>query len=102
MEQIDTTTYGKESIAKMECTLTNLVAILKWAFEQVKFVENQDVVVALGNTGCGKSTMFTSLIYGSQALELKQLQETVLEKTKNGPPKEKISKRWIIERKAAF
>lgn len=96
------TTYNKESIAKMECTLTNLVSILRWAFEQVKVVANQDVVVALGNTGCGKSTMFTSLIYGSSALELKQLEEAVKEKQKNGPPKEKIAKRWIIERKPDF
>lgn len=68
----------------MECTLTNLVSILKWAFEKVKCVEGQDVVVALGNTGCGKSTMFTSLIYGSDALELKILEEKVQERTRDG------------------
>ena len=69
--------FSKESIAKMECSLTNLVKILKWAFEKVKVIEGEDVVVALGNTGCGKSTMFTSLILGPEALELKKLEETV-------------------------
>ena len=64
----------------MECTLSNLVSILAWAFEKVKCVEEQDVVVALGNTGCGKSTMFTSLIFGTEALELKVLQQKVQEK----------------------
>ena len=77
MDNITTESYGKESIAKMECTLANLVSILRWAFEQVRCVQNQDVVVALGNTGCGKSTMFTSLICGSQVLERKQLEEKV-------------------------
>lgn len=83
----------------MECSLTNLVGILKWAFEKVKCVEGQDVVVALGNTGCGKSTMFTSLIYGSDALELKVLEETVKEKMRDGTFQEKIAKRQVIELK---
>lgn len=95
----NTPSYGKDSIAKMECTLTNLVSILKWAFEKVKCVENQDVVVALGNTGCGKSTMFTSLIYGSDALELKVLKETVKEKTRNGEEIEREAERQVIELK---
>lgn len=98
MDSGEVNPYGKESIAKMECTLANLVSILRWAFEQVRCVQNQDVVVALGNTGCGKSTMFTSLIYGSQVLERKQLEETVRQTS----GQERISRRWVIERKLEF
>ena len=69
--------YDKASIAKMECTLEHLVDILKWAFDLVKVVKDQDVVVALGNTGCGKSTMFTSLIHGPEALEIQKKEEEI-------------------------
>jgi len=33
--------------------------------------------VALGNTGCGKCTMFTSLIHGPEALEIQKKEEEI-------------------------
>ena len=32
-------------------------------------LKDGDLIVAIGNTGCGKSTMLTSLIYGCDSLK---------------------------------
>ena len=37
-------------------------------------LENKDIIVGLGNTGCGKSTMLTSLVYGTEALVNKEME----------------------------
>ena len=42
--------------------------------EQLKKSESC-LVLAFGSTGCGKSTMFTSLIEGSQSLVLAKVEE---------------------------
>lgn len=31
-------------------------------------LQNGDLIITIGNTGCGKSTMLSSLIYGTDAL----------------------------------
>ena len=56
----------------MKCNLTNLIEILKrvkqYIIEEVPNLKYGDLIVAIGNTGCGKSTMLSSLIYGTEAL----------------------------------
>jgi putative ribosome biogenesis GTPase RsgA len=48
-------------------TLKNVVSVCKEVFKtsQVEEANDKEIVVALGNPGCGKSTMFTSLVYGA-------------------------------------
>lgn len=53
----------------MECTLVNLAMVLKKVFERLNAAENADLVLAIGNTGCGKSTMLTSIVFGPGHLE---------------------------------
>jgi len=56
----------------MTCSLENIVAILEQAFKSLEFLNDKNIILAVGNTGCGKSTMLTSLMYGPEALELKK------------------------------
>jgi ABC-type dipeptide/oligopeptide/nickel transport system ATPase component len=34
-------------------------------------VQDKSLLLSIGNTGCGKSTMMTSLMFGTKALEVK-------------------------------
>ena len=49
-------------------TLDNIVDILEAVLIKIKDfetkIQNDTLVVAIGNTGTGKSTMLTSLVYG--------------------------------------
>ena len=45
--------------------------LLEEAIEALKILKDEDVVLVLGNTGSGKSTMLSSLIYGPDTLEEK-------------------------------
>ena len=49
-----------------EFTLKDVVAACKDVFtaSDVEKANDKEIVVALGNPGCGKSTMFTSLAFG--------------------------------------
>ena len=76
----------------MPCTLGNLIEILKRAqnyiLEHVPNLSEGSLIIAIGNTGCGKSTMLTSLIYGTESL-----QETRIEDP------ERKNKKLVIEQK---
>ena len=61
----------KEKVKKLKCNLVNLYRVLQVAFEKLGPAKDANLVVAVGNTGCGKSTMLTSILYGSDALEKK-------------------------------
>ena len=51
--------------------LNDMVDCLRSAKEHLEFLQDGVVVLVLGNTGCGKSTMLSSLVYGPQNLVLK-------------------------------
>lgn len=65
----------KEEIQKLKFTINNLIKVVNNAYHQISpFLDqlrnkNYCLVLAIGNTGCGKSTMFTSLIDGPESLE---------------------------------
>ena len=65
---------SKESISSLPLTLENLMNVLKQAYEYLdnvglsKNASQNNLIVAIGNTGCGKSTMLTSLVYGPESL----------------------------------
>lgn len=52
--------------------LTDMVDYLTLAKEQLDILCDGNVVLILGNTGCGKSTMLSSLVYGPENLFLRQ------------------------------
>lgn len=43
--------------------------VLQGVIESFQFMNDENIVLAIGNTGSGKSTLFVSLIYGVDALE---------------------------------
>lgn len=95
---------NKEVVSKMKCDLKNLYDVLSVAFDTLGPAKDQDLIVAIGNTGCGKSTMLSSLIYGTDALEYKQISEevTIMKKdmkTKKMVEHKRTRKRWVIEQK---
>lgn len=55
-------------------TLDKLYEYLIESFKYLEIVRGARSIIALGNTGCGKSTMFNSIIYGPECLQLKKEQ----------------------------
>lgn len=39
----------------------------------IQAIQDKTVVLSIGATGCGKSTMFASLVHGPRALEKKKI-----------------------------
>ena len=56
-------------VRKMPLTLRNIVVVLERALQQLDSNCQSDLVMLLGNTGDGKSTMLASLFYGADSLE---------------------------------
>lgn len=88
----------QEEIKKMECNFENLIPLLDLIFETFNMVDGSDLVLSIGNNGCGKSTMINSLMYGAQSLEEKQLEFQV----KGLKGRMKKVKRTVIEQKDEF
>lgn len=63
--------YDVESIATMPLTLQNLVRVSRPIFKMLEVCRNKSIIMACGNTGCGKSTMFNSLIHGVKSLSVR-------------------------------
>ena len=97
----------KSNVSKMRCELKNIYNVLKVAFETLGPADNANLVVAIGNTGCGKSTMLSSILFGPEFLENKQITEEITSMKKNFKTKQmeevkKIKKRMVIEQKEEF
>lgn len=63
----------------MKSNLSSLVKCLEKAFSDIKLEKytNKNLVIAIGNTGCGKSTMLSSLLFGSDSLMLKKIKKEI-------------------------
>ena len=59
----------------MPKSLVAMAVALHEAFKRFEIANDADIVLAVGNTGCGKSTMLTSLIDGPNTLQTKILKE---------------------------
>lgn len=55
-------------------TLKNVVNACKEVFPAIEKADDKEIVVALGNPGCGKSALFTSLVHGPSSLERKKVE----------------------------
>ena len=73
--------------------LTNLIVVIQDMKNKLKEAENQDVILAIGSTGCGKSTMLNSLIWGPESMSLKSIDQDLI--LRDGT--KKIIKRKVIE-----
>lgn len=72
----------KQEIIKMDISIKVLKTCLQKAFKALDLIKDFDTVLAVGNTGCGKSTMLTSLVFGPEALELATIYKLVPKKEK--------------------
>ena len=89
----------KDLCRTMPCSLTNIVEVLRVAFQELSFVDNQDLILAYGNTGSGKSTLFTSLVFGPEALTLKTIETESKVPIENGQTKTIKKKERVIDQK---
>lgn len=90
---------------QLKFTLSNLVNILIPAFKVLdqSDIINQNIVLALGNTGCGKSTMLNSLVWGPESLQLETIHEDYEIKQKNSSVKTiKRNTREVINKVSAY
>ena len=53
-----------------EPSLIALILVLNEAHKRFSLVDNADIVLAVGNTGCGKSTMLSSLLDGASSMQI--------------------------------
>ena len=50
----------------LELNLSNIVEVSKVAIDTISHLKDKELLVVVGNTGCGKSTMISSLAFGPQ------------------------------------
>ena len=75
-----------EDVKSLPFQLHEIVCILNAAQYNLENVVDGDLVIVLGNTGCGKSTMLNSILLGPDSLELKEVK---VEVEANGRKKKK-------------
>lgn len=83
----------------MAVSLDNLVNILDVAYNTLNEVNNANLILAIGGTGCGKSTMLTSLMFGPDALEQKKTKKVIDVPISGGQFKQKTVVAFNIDQK---
>ena len=63
--------FIKEEISKLDKTFLIMVQCIQEAVQGLHIIKRADIVIAIGNTGAGKSTMLNSLVFGIDKLEMK-------------------------------
>ena len=61
----------KSNVVKRELSLASIKEVLTEDFKVVEKIRGANIVLVIGNTGSGKSTMLSSLLKGPDALEMK-------------------------------
>lgn len=64
-------------VKRMPFELKNIVSVLDRAFAKIDPHCHGDLVLLLGQTGDGKSTMLAALMYGSDKLDEVQIKEPI-------------------------
>ena len=67
----------KANVIKRELSLHSIQEVLTEAFKSLEKIKGANIVLVMGNTGSGKSTMLSSLLKGAEALEMKQITFTI-------------------------
>ena len=94
--QIARLALNKEYIRSRDFNLANLHTILEPVFKSIREVDNADLVVCLGDTGCGKSSLLSAIVHGPDKMILKTLEKEI--RIKRGKSiKTKIIKNEVID-----
>lgn len=86
----------KENIESLKKSIANIAEVLKAALTKFEEASGKDVILAIGNTGSGKSTMLTSLIYGTDMLAEKKENYYVNVPQQSGQIKKKKKAKTVI------
>lgn len=87
-------------------SLDNITMVLREAYKTLADNQLSDIVLAVGNTGCGKSTLFSALVFGPDALEEKRIEIPRLKQdgtpyvNRRGEPQ--VQRRTVIDRKEEY
>lgn len=65
---------NKADVENLKANLINLIVVISQMKEKLSYALDQNVILAIGTTGCGKSTMLNSLIWGPKSLSMKKIQ----------------------------
>ena len=65
----------KQVVRNLQLSLENIVNVSEAAFAKISHLKEKELLLAFGNTGCGKSTMISSLVFGPDKLEMKAVPE---------------------------
>ena len=63
----------KMMLQKMKTSLLNLVVVIHEISQKLPQAKDQDVVLAIGSTGCGKSTMLNAILWGPESLSVQKI-----------------------------
>ena len=74
MSTTDPNLSKKEIVQAKDAAHDDIVLVCKHIFNEIEpYVSGKKLVVVMGETGSGKSTMMASLIYGPDKLEIKEV-----------------------------
>ena len=65
----------KSYVRNLQLSLDNIVNVSEAAFQKISHLRDKELLLAFGNTGCGKSTMISSLVFGPDKLEVRKIPE---------------------------
>ena len=89
----------KENIEQLKKQIANIAEVLKAALTKFEETKGKDIILAIGNTGSGKSTMLTSLIYGTNFLKEDKQPYYINVKNEQGGFKKKRKHNTVIVQK---
>ena len=65
--------YNKDEIKRANNnTLLFLSQCTQEAIQGLHIIKNMDIVISIGNTGAGKSTILNAIVFGKDKLEIKK------------------------------
>lgn len=85
----------KEEIQKMPFNLTSVVKTLSQLFQKLEYSVKQDLVVCIGNTSSGKSTLLTSFVEGTKGLQIENIKVGATNKSV-------LTQTEVVKKKGAF
>lgn len=98
---IDQEILKKSEVIKRELSLSSIHVVLREGFKVLQKIKGAHIVLVIGNTGSGKSTMLSSLLRGPEFLEVKQIQFTIEVPGTDGTTTTKQKSKQVIDNKEA-
>lgn len=92
---------NKANVITRELSLANIQEVLTEGFKVLEKIRGANIVLVIGNTGSGKSTMLSSLLKGPDALEIKQIKFTIDVPNKEGVMVRSERTKKVIDNKEA-